>query len=157
MAFTLMIHGNAVSAAERPGGSSIVSPGDLENVDGIAWTDVVGLRQGWGTTFRGKGGKLVWFHIPIPTPMVVNDVPCQLKRLDVLFETNGPATVESVHLWGNTGNRWFARDNLRAARDVSIDFLSEPRPLPGPIGVSVGVHFAQSANITFRGAKIELI
>lgn len=156
MASTFMVHGTAVSVAERPGGSSVFSPGDMENVDGIAWTDVVGLRRGWGTTFRGKGGKFVWFHIPFPTPTIVNDVPSRLSRLDVFFDVQGSATLESVHLWGNTNNRWFARDNLRATTNVTIDFPS-PGALQGTIGISLGVNFAQSANITFRGAKIDVV
>jgi hypothetical protein len=155
MASAYFVHGNAVTPAESPGGGSAFSPGDLENVNGIGWTDVVGLRQGWGTTFRGKSGKFIWFHIPFPTPTVVNNVQSMLSRLEVFFDINGQATVESVHLWGNTNNRWFMRDNLALRTNARFDF-SPPGPLNGVVGISVGVNFQEAANITFRGAMLQL-
>jgi hypothetical protein len=155
MASTYFVHGNAVTCAESPGGGNVSSPGDLETVNGIGWTDLVGLRQGWGTTFRGKAGKTIWFHIPFPTPTIVNNVQSMLSRLDVLFDINGQATVESVHLWGSVSNRWFARDNLGLHTNARFDF-SPPGALNGAIGISVGVRFQAAANITFRGAMIQL-
>lgn len=149
MATSIAIHGNAVSVAE--------APGDLENVNGIGWTDIVGLRQGWGTTFRGKSGKFIWFHIPFPTPTVVNDVPSSLSRLEVFFDIDGQATVESVHLWGNGRDRWFTANNLRLGSNSSFrrDF-TPPVRLGGVIGISIGVSFGQAANITFRGAQVTM-
>lgn len=114
MAPNYFIHGNAVTVAERPG--------DLENINGIAWTDVVALRQGWGTSFRGKGGEFIWFHIPFPTLMVVNDIPGDMARVEVLFDIEGDAVVDSIHLWGSIRNRWFAQDDLGRASSWRKDF-----------------------------------
>ncbi len=147
------ILGNAVSVAERPGGGAVFSPGDLENVDGIAWTDVVGLRQGWGTTFRGKGGKFIWFHLPFPTPVIVNDRQSELVRLDLHFDITGAGSLESVHLWGNARNRWFTRDSLGATGDIGLDLAGALR---GAMGISLGVNFREAANVTFRGATLTL-
>ena len=50
------VHGNAF-ITERGGGSSVSSPGPLDNVqDGgiVNWSDVIGYPQGWGKTYRGK-------------------------------------------------------------------------------------------------------
>src|SRR5262245_2648182 len=58
MATTIAVHGNAISFAE--------SPSQCEQVDGVAWSDIVGLRRGWGTTFRGRAGQFVWFHYALP-------------------------------------------------------------------------------------------
>jgi hypothetical protein len=140
MTTTLAIHGNAVSFAE--------APGDCEQVNGIGWTDVVGLRQGWGTTFRGKAGKLLWFHYPIMT------ISSGLSRLSVLFNLSGRARVDSVHLWNNTGQRIFQQDNLRQTSDVILN-LPTPIPMGNDIEVSIGVFFEESANITFRGLILE--
>lgn len=155
MASNYFIHGNAVTVAERPGGGNIASPGDLENIHGIGWTDVVGLRQGWGTSFRGKGGKFIWFHIPFPTPVVVNNVQSDMAQLEVLFDIEGNAVVDSIHLWGSTNNRWFAQDHLGRTTSWRQDFPAGSI-LRGVLSISVGVYFREAANITFRGAGLTL-
>ena len=65
----------------------------------------------------------------------------------VLGQTAEAAAIASVGV---------TRDNLRATTNVTIDFPS-PGALQGTIGISLGVNFAQSANITFRGAKIDVV
>jgi hypothetical protein len=154
MPSTFTVHGNAVTPAERAGGGSITSPGDLENVDGIAWTDVVGLRQGLGTTFRGKGDKFVWFHLPFPTPVMINDRRSRMRGLDIHFDVAGPARMESLHLWGSARNRWHQQDGMTATADVHVDL--EGGELHGCIGISMGIRFDRAANITFRGATLTL-
>lgn len=155
MPSTYLTHGNAVTVAERPGGGGLGSGGDLENVDGVAWTDVVGLRRGWGTSFRGQGGKFIWFHLPFPTPTVVNDLPCDLARLDVFFDIDGPASLAIVDLWSYVRDRWFHREGLSSVSDWSTTW-SPPVRLHGAIGISLGISFREPANVTFRGAKVEL-
>ena len=145
------IHGNAVTVAERPGGGAIGSPGDLEQVSGVAWSDVVGLRQGWGTTFRGKSGKFVWFHVPFPTPVTVNGIASDVERLEVLFDVASGVVVDSIHLWDNAYNRWFARDRLGLTSSFVSGF-DRGTILRGALSISVGVSFRSAANITFRGA-----
>ena len=155
MASQFFIHGNTVTVAERPGGGNLGSGGDLEQIDSIAWSDVVGLRQGWGTSFRGKGGKFIWFHIPFPTPVVVNDVASDMARLEVMFDLAGNAVVDSIHLWGSANNRWFVEDNLNLATSWQHDFPPN-NILQGVLSISVGVNFREAANITFRGAGLTL-
>lgn len=150
-----IIHGNAVTVAESPGGGTVFSGGDLLQVSGIAWSDVVGLRQGWGTTFRGKSGKFVWFHIPFPAPIVVNDVPATIGSIDLFVTPDAGVFVEKVHLWGNASNRWSQTEGLHASSNVTIPL--PPGPLNGALGISIGVAFENDGNILFRGAALNLV
>jgi hypothetical protein len=149
MATSIAIHGNAVSVAE--------APGDLENVNGIGWTDIVGLRQGWGATFRGKARRFVWFHYTIPTMSIVNNSALALSRLNILFDVAGQARVDSVHVWNNSRQRIVQRDNLGQTRDFVVDFSPTPVSLASDIGISLGVFFSEATNITFRGLIVELL
>ena len=54
--YAFFTHGINV-AAETAGGSGVTSPGPLTTVSGIPWTDVLGLPQGFGKTFRGKANQ----------------------------------------------------------------------------------------------------
>jgi hypothetical protein len=154
MASTYFVHGNAVTVAGSPAGSGLVS-GGLERVNDIAFTEVTGLRQGWGTTYRGKAGSLVWFHLPFVAPTVVDGVRSNLLQFKVFFDVLGPAVVESVHLWDNLGNRTFARDGLLLQKDLTFDF-DPPQRIGGAIGLSLGARFTNAATITFRGAMVVL-
>jgi hypothetical protein len=63
------VHGNAV-VAERPG-------------------DLAGeVRIGWGATFRLKPGGDNWFHVSIPTPVLIDGVRPKLSKVFVLFKTS---------------------------------------------------------------------
>jgi hypothetical protein len=149
------IHGNAISVGERPGGGGapFTGGGDLLQVSSIGWTDVVGLRQGWGTTFRGQSGKFVWFHYPFPTPVIVNDREQDMSRLQLGFDVDPGVFVESVHLWGSSNNRWFNQDSLHSTSDLSLNF--DPGTIiRGTIGISIGVSFTSEGNIVFRGATV---
>ncbi len=67
------VHGNS-AAVQFPGGANLTSGGTaghlMSHAESIAWSDVVGLRQGPGSMFRGQRGSN-WFHFSIPTPTVV--------------------------------------------------------------------------------------
>lgn len=49
MAASIAVHGKEISCAELAS--------QCEQVEGAGWSDIVGLRQGWGTPFRGKRGR----------------------------------------------------------------------------------------------------
>ena len=146
MATTIAVHGNAVSFAEAPGA--------CEQVEGIAWTDVVGLRRGWGATFRGRGGRLIWFHYSIPALSLINDATHNLASLELFFDIEGRASVQHVHVWNNNRHRIFAHDDLRATADVTIETGS--LRLDSDASVSIGVFFQETASITFRGVNAHL-
>src|SRR5262245_36314763 len=96
------VHGNAV-VAERPAG------GALQTVDGRPYTDVIGHRLGWGATYEGTGDigiRDTWFHVPLPSPAVLNvpGIPSPaagrlfLDRFFVLFETQN-CRVAGIAAW----------------------------------------------------------
>jgi hypothetical protein len=146
MATTIAVHGNAVSFAQ--------TPSQCEQVDGIAWTDIVGLRSGSGTTFRGRAGQFIWFHFTLPAFSVVNDTAHVLNSLQILFDVQGAATVDSVHILNNNGQPIFIQDNLRRSESTTIN--TGDLSLSDDAGISIGVSFQQAANIKFRGLIAQL-
>jgi hypothetical protein len=147
MATLIAIHGNAVSFPQ--------TPSQCEQVDGIAWTDLVGLRSGSGTTFRGRAGQFVWFHYALPSFSVVNDLTHVLSSLEVLFDVQGQATVDSVHILNNNGQPIFIQDHLQRSASTTVD--TGNLSLSNDAGVSIGVSFQQAANIKFRGLNAHLL
>jgi hypothetical protein len=148
--FDLGAHGTA-TWAETPG------PGVFDNHDGIAWSDVMGLRRGWGTTYRGKAGQASWFHTPVTTvERLAQDYTPVLTEFSVKFELWGTARLQSVHLWnGEIRIRNF--DNLNIGPN-GPDFFSRTF-LPGlglpRLGIDVAVLVAFGASpspVTFLGA-----
>lgn len=118
---TSFIHGVAV-VAESAGGGNISSPGPLTHVNGVPWSDVLGLPQGFGKTYRGKAGSNVWFHAPVPTPV---HIVGQLVTIDDVFlsiNLGGGASLISLHCWdgGNVINRI---DGLALTGDLRGSFV----------------------------------
>lgn len=96
------VHGNSV-VTEHP------ADGALQQVDGRAWTDVVGYHLGWGAGFQGTGGNQhdTWFHFSVPSPVQLNlastggfgAAPMFLDKFFVLFTTQGICGVDAVDAW----------------------------------------------------------
>lgn len=157
----ITVHGTSV-VAEAVGGANISSPGPLLQVNGVPWTDVVGLRQGWGTTFRGKAGTGNWFHFNIPVHQVREQgFPQSVKAVTVDFAVQGQVRVTSVHLWsagaGGGGTRIFQRDGLAATSRLDLDTSGHlPVSSLHPLGISIGVSFLEEGQITFFSAGATL-
>ena len=120
--YTLFTHGVAVSA-ENAGGANIGSPGPLTQVAGVAWSDVLGLPQGFGKTYRGKQGSGVWFHAAVPTSAQIGR---QLAVLDDVFILALLATgvrLVSLHCWDG-GTNIGRLDNLNITGDLRGNFVS---------------------------------
>src|SRR5215210_1002851 len=73
--FAMWVHG--VSAFPQVTAGDAGAEGPLVQVRvgpedrGIPWSDITGLRQGFGATFRGKRDHDNWFHFPMPAPVLV--------------------------------------------------------------------------------------
>ena len=65
----MWVHGTAVFP-ERTAGD-VGADGPLTQAYQIPWSDVVGLRQGYGASFRGRAEHDNWFHFAIPTPVIL--------------------------------------------------------------------------------------
>lgn len=165
----MWVHGNAYTPAENPASG-------LENVNGIGWTDVVGLRQGWGVTYQGRAGHSGVFHVAIPTPVIVNNSRAKLKKFFIHFnardarELDGAAgrgaNITQIDLWDGPNRirtmgpfRLFGNFlNRNGLNDALATFNQMPEMRFG-LGMSVFVtFFTDSSLITFgpAGADFEV-
>jgi hypothetical protein len=151
------VHGNTM-VPERTGS------GYFANVDGVAWTDVVGFPRGWGKTWRGRTNIHNWFHVTIPAPVWIGPVRPQLDRVYVFFDAVAPARVENVHVWDGP-NRIWVRDALAISGnrlggvqwDLNTWDIGNPQVNYG-ICISIGVRFAGAeANVTFSTAGADFL
>ena len=116
------VHGNAVT---------VETPESLDRVGHFAW----------GGDMAIKPGKASWFHIPIPTPVIVNDVRTQLHRVFLLFDAvsgrianlhvyDGSSKVQEFEGIDRTGEHRIGLDNQN-----TFD-LAEPHTVAFGIGIS---------------------
>jgi hypothetical protein len=140
----LSVHGTSVVAE---------APGNLEHAGGLAWSDVVGYRRGWGNTFRGRANTFNWFHFAVPTLNLEDHASADLAEVRVNFLVNDPARVQSVHIW-DAHVRLQAFDNLNLRGDFRTQvapnqnsWLFQPAlNMNGGLGISVGVQFRNPAS-----------
>jgi hypothetical protein len=155
-------HGNAFAPPEFP------SQG-LYEVDNIRWTDVTGLRRGWGSFWRGQAGQSNWFHVAIPTPTIIEGARVRLQRIFVLF-TAGDTTVNSanssganitdIHVWdGPNRIKTFGPFNLFGEHRGPIGggntFTLQAVPqISFGVGISIRASFSNVGNqlVGFAGA-----
>jgi hypothetical protein len=60
------------------------------------FTDVNGWRRGFGAFFAIRAGNANWFHIPIPTPVLVEDRRATLGRVMILYQIEPSAVLDHV-------------------------------------------------------------
>lgn len=77
------IHGNALT---------VESPENLNHIG----------HYGWGADMDVKHGKGSWFHVPLPTPVMLSDGRSTLFRVFLLFETE-QGSIRGVHLYDGSG------------------------------------------------------
>ena len=158
---TYFVHGNAI-VPEQAGGGNISSPGPLKSVHDIPWTDVLGLPQGFGRSYRGKAGQSVWFHASVPTPVLRQSVRSLLQDVFILFLTGNGCAVRSVHVFDGP-DRVDAFDGLNSAGDFLRTTALRTNAFPPRdggglhvmrfgLGISMLVQFDREANIMFASA-----
>jgi hypothetical protein len=149
----LQAHG-VQTMAETPG------PETFELVAGVPHTDLLGLRQGWGVTFRGRAGRSCWFHTPIPTLALADHGAARLGEFYVSFEAQGTARVTRVDLWnGNQRIKVYDGLNLGGHHDYDPEQFVPELPLHATgLNVSTRVAFGASASqIVFLGAYARFV
>jgi hypothetical protein len=148
---------NGVSAwAERTAGDA-GRDGPLKQVSegvdgpGIPYSDIVGLRQGFGATFCGKAFHDNWFHFAIPTPVILPvylparqtyDLGRRLKieQVFVLFKNfvsargGALAQIRQVDVWDGA-THFDTRLTPAPPNDIvpvpeGLDLPPDPEPLP---------------------------
>lgn len=109
------------------------------------------VRKGWGTHFIGIPGTENWFHIPITTPVILDNLRLQLINVFVLYDSDlkipagdRPA-IMNIHVYDGA-NMVKAFSNLPALAgqhnlglDASNSFAVSP-PLTIFFGLGLSVH-----------------
>ena len=74
-------------------------------------------RRGWGTECQLQRGTKSWFHIAIPTPIIINDQRLHLVRAFLFFNTSQEdGHISEVHVYDGS-HRLEAFENLSLAGD----------------------------------------
>jgi hypothetical protein len=96
---------------------------------------------GWGADMAIQPGKDSWFHIPLPTPVIVNDVRTTLHRVFLLFDSVS-GSIRNVHVYDGSAkvqefNGLFLEGEHRLALDGQNTFnLASPHTVAWGIGIS---------------------
>lgn len=122
---TSWVHGNAVTV-ESP--ENLVREG----------------HYGWGADMLIEPGKASWFHIPIPTPVLVNDARASLHRVFLMFKSEW-GSIHSLHVYDGSSKPQEFHDLLlqgehRLTLDAENTFVLE-KPHPVVWGIGISFHF----------------
>lgn len=163
-------HGHAFTVSE--------SPADMLNVEDNSWTDIVGLRQGSGSFYRGKSGKSIWVHVSIPTPVIfpTASIPegdrARISKVHVLFDAKPSVFLQALHIWDGQNRIFGDGFNLvnemrpngidgfhgSALEDGINSFLIPEQPLVfWGIGFSVLIRFNSEDTIRFISAGADYL
>src|SRR5437870_3929691 len=55
-------------------------------------------RKGWGISFTGRPGTSNWFHIPVATPVILDDLRPPLVKVFVFYKT-GASRITNIHVY----------------------------------------------------------
>jgi hypothetical protein len=129
------VHGNALTAQ---------TPGKLDEI----------IHMGSGTLLFVKSGTQNWFHIPISTPVLINNVRAQLVRVFILYQTD-PADGIISNVWvydGETIIQEFNNLQWAGPHGSAID-NSNHLMLAAPHSVcfGIGISFQFEANTPIDG------
>jgi len=136
--------------------------GGGEDVNGVPWTAINGLRVGWGAIFRCQDQSSYWFHFAIPTPVIKDNVRARFRRAFVLYTADPGVALGSVHVWDGT-NRIFTRDGLAVGgshpgfpleENINAFNLPDEQVFFG-VGISALFNFADAGNVTLHNAGID--
>ena len=159
-------HGNEI-VPERLGS------GNLVTVNGAPYTDIVGLAQGWGKTFRLPGGnRSNWFHLSIPSVANLDGANMYLDQFYIFFQTPRFAEggITELHLYDGSARLaawnfptmqgdWSWPHTLTLPSDETLSNTFFPRRhftqrlhIYTALSISVKAQFLLEGNITFHSA-----
>jgi hypothetical protein len=129
-------------------GNALVAEGQQPNDDSITSF----THYGWGTVAKVKAERSVWFHIPIPTPFVIDGKRSLLQKFFLLYKTTGPGRIEYIHLWdgarkvpfsgnypGTDGRVMGAGEHLGIDQESTFD-LAQSEPTGVGFNLSINAH-----------------
>ncbi|MCJ7515532.1 MAG: hypothetical protein MUO89_06150 [Dehalococcoidia bacterium] len=136
---------------------------EVEYPERLAPVSIDGLvRRGWGTHFWGNENTANWFHIPITTPVILDDIRPPLIKVFVFYKTEGNAKITNIHVYDGR-SRVKAFDGLALSGDHSggggVDasnswVVEPPITILYGLGISVGVEFGSQVNIDIPWPEI---
>ena len=121
------IHGNAVTVEDPQNLSSVIT-------------------RGWGVDLTFSPGKASWFHIPIPTPVIISDQRVKVQRLYLLFESQpGLGDIRNIAIYDGLSNiQGFDNVFLSGPHRTQIDSINTiilPNPHEVQWGMSISFQF----------------
>lgn len=182
---SLFVHGSAV-VMKYPGGKGdpIGSPhtsghqmnGVLEGRTRIEWSDIVGLRDVMGVTFRGRDSQTNTFLVAVPTPVYRYEPPdtrtavrAKLARVAVNFHADPGVTIQRISVFDGARPIAFPfppmalGGNRSSTWDPNVNYFDHPAPIDGLpqisscVGVGFDVLFANEGNIQFNVVGCDFI
>lgn len=123
---------------ERP---SLPQPKGFPRLPPTRKGNIVGATVSFSQIFRGEGIDFNWFHFPIATPVILDDVRPQLLKVFVFYATQ-LSRVSAVHIWD--GPRTVSELNnllLEGDHSVGIDGSNEFVMNP-PITIFFGLNIS---------------
>ncbi len=111
-------------------------------------------RMGWGSSFYLKPGTDTWFHVSIPTPVIIDDKRPKLTRLFILFRTTKTPTtfsgsvIGAVHVYDGA-HRVRTLDGSRSgSHEKAIDTentwtIDPPLVIHSGLGLSINASMPQ--------------
>lgn len=106
-------------------------------------------RKGWGTEYEAFAGEGMehWFHFPIATPVMIDDVRTQLIKIFVFYRTDVNTKITKVHVYDGP-NKVKAFEGLVLSGDHSAGIdssnswdIDPPIEIRYGLGISVCAQF----------------
>ena len=113
---------------------------------------------GWGVDMSVKPGESGWFHISVPTPVIVADVRSQLQKVFLMFNATG-GQIHEVHVYdGSTKVQEFKGLNLNGEHRNGLDGSNTfTLATPHTVWWGIGITFSFTADIASDGPPSRLI
>lgn len=157
MAFQAMwVHGHSANIELNNRGRG---PG--EDIDGIGWSAVEGLRISEGVRYRCQENSDYWFHFAIPTPVLFGGGRAKLRRVMVLFTADEAAQLEWLRVFDGPNPVFDRHDinvsgpNLDLIDGRNAFYIENSREVRWGIGVSVMFHFVDTGNVILHSAGVD--
>lgn len=150
----------ALFASWVPGNSTVAQ--DMGNpplnYDGENYSDVNGYRQGNGVTFHMQANHNNWFHVPLPTPVIVQDARATLVRVMILFWFPEGASLTGVAVHDGPNSIYYnsdlniTGDHVSGGLDQDNTFDVGQEGIQWGVGISMQVTTVVTSDIYFGSA-----
>ena len=175
---SVFVHGNAVvmrfpGGKGDPVGSPHTSGHQMNGVNSVEWSDVVGFHQDFGVTFRGRRGQKNQFMVAIPSPSRLDGPHGFVEGASFTFSSDAGVLIKAVHLFDNrsplldlpillnplmthVGDEGLSGDHSQFVDNVN-SFVFAGHDITA-VGMTFDVDFQVEGNITFfcAGATFEV-